>query len=310
MINLFNIPNYTINTSEFNHYLHGDIVKQFETNFCNYVGAKYGCSVSSATNAIFLSMLDKKQTVNLPSMIPPVVCNAIITSGNKINFIDDIDWVGDSYILHKFHDYKIIDSAQKVDKNQFKKEANDNDLMIFSFYPTKPVGSSDGGIIVSNDFEKIKWFKEATMNGMTYAHNNWDRTIKFPGYKMYMNSIQCYIANKNLDILDDKKSKLKLIRQIYNKELGYNNTSDHLYRIRVSNNKKFIKSLKNKNIVCGIHYDTLHENASYNSYPSHCPKSILNSKQTVSIPFNESLNTDQINYIIETIKNEGYIHNS
>jgi dTDP-4-amino-4,6-dideoxygalactose transaminase len=212
--------------------------------------------------------------------------------------------------LHEFQDYKIIDSAQKVNKNQFKKEANDNDLMIFSFYPTKPVGSSDGGIIVSNDFEKIKWFKEATMNGMTYAHNNWDRTIKFPGYKMYMNSIQCYIANKNLNILDNKKSKLKLIRQIYNKELGYNNTSDHLYRIKVNDNKKFIKNLKNKNIVCGIHYDTLHKNTSYNSYSSQCPKSTLNSKQTVSIPFNESLTTNQINYIIETIKNEGYIHNS
>ena len=145
---------------------------------------------------------------------------------------------------------------------------------------------------------------------MTYAHNNWDRTIKFPGYKMYMNSIQCYIANKNLNILDNKKSKLKLIRQIYNKELGYNNTSDHLYRIKVNDNKKFIRNLKNKNIVCGIHYDTLHKNTSYNSYSSQCPKSTLNSKQTVSIPFNESLTTNQINYIIETIKNEGYIYNS
>lgn len=105
-------------------------------------------------------------------------------------------------------------------------------------------------------------------------------------------------------------SKLKLIRQIYNKELGYNNTSDHLYRIKVNDNKKFIRNLKNKNIVCGIHYDTLHKNTSYNSYSSQCPKSTLNSKQTVSIPFNESLTTNQINYIIETIKNEGYIYNS
>ena len=217
MVNLFHIPNYRVDTSTFSHYLHGDTVTQFESKFCEYVGAKYACTVSSATNAIFLTMLNKQQIVNIPSMIPPVVANAIITAGNYINFTDNVDWVGDSYVLHKFDDYKIIDSAQKVDKNQFQKEANDEDLMIFSFYPTKPVGSSDGGIIVSNDYDKIKWFKEASMNGMAYAHNNWDRTIKFPGYKMYMNSIQCYIANQNLDKLDNKKENLSYVREQYNK---------------------------------------------------------------------------------------------
>ena len=304
MINLFNIPNYNIDTSKFNHYLHGDIVEEFESNFRNHVGAKYSCTVNSATNAIFLSMLNKNTTVNLPSMIPPVVCNAILTSGNKINFTDDTEWVGDSYVLHKFKDYKIIDSAQKVDLNQFKKEANDEDLMIFSFYPTKPIGSSDGGIIVSNNKEKIKWFKEATMNGMTYSYNNWDRKIKFPGFKMYMNSIQCYIANQNLKLLNSKKEKLTQIRDFYNQQLGYNNTSDHLYRIKVDNNKKFIKYMKNKNIICGIHYEVLHLNKTYANKSYICPKSERESKQTVSIPFHENLKKDQhLKYIVKYIKN-------
>ena len=133
MINLFNIPNYKINTEDFSHYLHGDVCNKFEKNFCKYVGAKYACTVNSATNAIYLAMLNKNVNVDIPSMIPPVVCNALLTSGNKINFTDNTEWVGDSYILHEFSDYKIIDSAQKVDKDQFIKEANDNDLMIFSF---------------------------------------------------------------------------------------------------------------------------------------------------------------------------------
>ena len=51
-------------------------------------------------------------------MIPPVVLNAIITSGNKHNFSDNTDWVGDSYLLHDFGDYKVIDSAQKLEKNR------------------------------------------------------------------------------------------------------------------------------------------------------------------------------------------------
>ena len=305
MINLVNIPNYKIDTSNFNHFIHGNIVEEFESNFRDYIGAKYSCTVNNATNAIFLAMLNKNTTVKVPSMIPPVVCNAILTSGNKINFTDDTEWVGDSYILHKFKDYKIIDSAQKVDLNQFKKEANDEDLMIFSFYPTKPIGSSDGGIIVSNDKEKIKWFKEATMNGMSYSRNNWDRKIKFPGFKMYMNSIQCYIANENLKLLDYKKRKLKKVRDFYNNELGYNNTSDHLYRIKVDDNKKFIKYMGGKSITCGIHYDALHLNPIYNTFCKNLSfsKSKEESKQTVSIPFHEDLDKNgQLDYIIKCIK--------
>jgi len=304
MVNLFHIPNYKIDTATFSHYLHGDIVTQFENKFCEYVGAKYACTVNSATNAIYLAMLNKNVTVNIPSMIPPVVCNALLTSGNKVNFIDDTDWIGDSYTLHKFDDYKIIDSAQKVDNNQFIKEANDEDLMIFSFYPTKPVGSSDGGIIVSNDFEKIRWFKEATMNGMTYAHNNWDRTIKFPGYKMYMNSIQCHIANENLKMLDFKKMKLNGVRNKYNDALGYSNTSDHLYRIEVNNRDEFIKNMRGQSIICGVHYDAQHENSVYNNNIKtiNCKMSSKISKRTVSIPFHEELDSTQVNYIIEKVK--------
>ena len=78
------------------------VVIELENKFAQYVGAKYACSVNSATNAIFLSMLNKNTIVSIPSMIPPVVANAIITSGNRVEFTDDVKWVGDSYILQSF----------------------------------------------------------------------------------------------------------------------------------------------------------------------------------------------------------------
>jgi dTDP-4-amino-4,6-dideoxygalactose transaminase len=85
MISLFSINDYTINTGSFNHILQGKIVTDFEKAFCKYVGAKYGCSVNSATNALYLClMLGRPGTVKIPSLIPPVVLNSIIHSGNKI----------------------------------------------------------------------------------------------------------------------------------------------------------------------------------------------------------------------------------
>jgi len=312
VIPLFNINDYIVDTSKFTHKLHGDVVTNFESNFAKYVGAKYACSVSSATNAIFLSLLGKNQEISIPSMIPPVVLNAIINSGNKIRFIDNVDWVGDSYTLHRFCNYKIIDSAQKVKKDQFSNEANDEDLMIFSFYPTKPVGSLDGGMIVSNDFEKIKYFKEASLNGMSYSRNNWDRNIKFPGWKMYMSSFQSFIAMKNLEKLDEKSSNLSRIRDFYNRELGYENTSDHLYRINVSNRDSFIEMLTKNNISTGIHYSGMHSNEIYrNIMENKQSEKFLNTSHhentTVSIPFNEMLTEREICFIVESINKYGCI---
>ena len=303
MIQLFNINNHIIDTSEFSHLLHDGVVIEFEKKIAEYVGAKYACSVNSATNAIFLSLLNKDVTVKLPSMIPPVVANAILTSGNTIEFADDSDWPGYSYVLYEFADYKIIDSAQKLKKNQFKKECNSQDLMIFSFYPTKPLGGSDGGMIVTDDYEKYRWFKEAVLNGMTYAENNWERGISFPGYKMYMNSIQAKILMNNFVNFEKKMMVLGNLVNTYNKELGYKNSSKHLYRIEVLDNKKFLEKMNKAGIICGIHYPALHLNSIYNDGNSKgCGKSKKVEHRTVSLPMNEKLSFYELEYVIDKVK--------
>ncbi len=303
MIQLFNINNHIIDTSKYSHFLHDKGVISLEDTLKEYVGAKYACSINSATNAIFLSFLDKKVTVNIPSIIPPVVLNAVKTSGNKINFVDNIDWVGDSYLLHDFGDYKIIDSAQKLEKDQFKKECNPQDIMFFSFYPTKPLGGPDGGLVVSDDKEKIEWYRQAVLNGMSYSNNNWERAINFAGYKMYLNSIQADVITKNFSLFEGKMRRLGEIVSHYNAELGYNNKSSHLYRISVDDNKNFISQMKSKGIICGKHYDAMHNNPVYagpNTFD--CPKSEKVERTTVSLPMNEVLTDEQVEYVIRATK--------
>ena len=311
MIQLFNINSHNIDTSEFSNLLHDDCVEEFEKKIAQYVGAKYACSVNSATSAIFLIMKEKRTyvrepvTINIPSMIPPVVANAALTSGffHKLDFVDDVDWVGDSYVLHQFKDFKVVDSAQKLQKGQFRKECNPEDLMVFSFYPTKPLGGSDGGMIVTDDYEKYKWYKEAVLNGMSYAENNWDRGISFPGYKMYMSSIQARILLNNFKTFDKKMRVLKQLCDTYNGEFGYKNTSQHLYRIEVADNQKFVTKMKQLGIVCGIHYPALHLNDVYaKNWKFDCPKSEALQNRTVSLPMNEKLSFIELEYIIDKVK--------
>ena len=302
MINLFHLNEHIINSGDYSNLLHDKIVDEFEGEITSYVDAKYAVTFNSATSAIFLALQNKNITIRVPSMIPPVVLNAIITSGNDYEFTDDIDWVGDSYVLHDFGDYKIVDSAQKLQKGQFKKECNDDDLMVFSFYPTKPVGSCDGGMIVSNNWEKIKTLKEIALNGMTYSHNNWERKIQVVGYKMYMNSIQADIALRNFKLYPSKLNELSRVRSLYNKELGLNNTSDHLYRINVDDRVSFMGYMKANGVGTGIHYEASHLHPVYKKLKSICPLSEENTKKTISIPFNERLTNSDILFIIKLIK--------
>tara|TARA_B100000287_G_scaffold397107_1_gene413341 strand:- start:684 stop:1607 length:924 start_codon:yes stop_codon:yes gene_type:complete len=301
MVKLLHVNDYTVDTSNFKPLLNDVVVDKFEQKIADFVGAKYAVSVHSATSAIFLSLLNKKQEVSIPSILPPVVANAVITANNRVRFCDNIEWVGHSYVLHKFDDYKIIDSAQQIYENQFKLEADDDDLLIYSFYPTKPVGSVDGGMILSNNKEKIDELKILSRNGNTLENNSWDRQVVLPGYKLYMNSIQCYIALQNFIKLDSKMNRFEEIKGRYNEAFGLKNTSNHLYRINVDNRSDFMEKMKSVEIQVGIHYKALHQVACYNQTHLSLPKSEMESETTVSLPYHEELTDKEVEYIIREV---------
>jgi dTDP-4-amino-4,6-dideoxygalactose transaminase len=300
MIELFNIPQYNIDTSKFSNLLHDKIVEDLEREFAEYVGAKYACSANSASSLLFLLLLRLPKTrINIPSTIPVVVPNVITNTNHEICFYDDINWVGHHYRLCD----NIIDSAQEVSRDIYKSMNDDNACMVFSFYPTKPVGSCDGGMLVSNDEHLISFIKTMTMNGTEINKDSWSRKQEIAGYKMHMNSIQAYIAQQNLRKLDSKNLALSKLRLIYNSEFGLENTSAHLYRIRVQNNTKFIQQMRANNIQCGIHYQHCHGKRYFSSDVNQClPLSEKESMQTVSIPFHENLTMSDIEKVVTHVK--------
>ena len=141
---------------------------------------------------------------------------------------------------------------------------------------------------------------------MTFSNNNWERKISFPGYKMYMNSIQAEIALNNFKSYENKLARLKQTRELYNKKLGYDNTSDHLYRIEMDDRDEFIKYAKDEGIICGIHYEATHLNPVYSthncSFKLDLPKTENNHKKTVSIPFHEKLTLTDTKKVINIVK--------
>ena len=61
--------------------------------------------------------------------------------------------------------------------------------------------------------------------------------------------------------------------------------------------------MKENDIVCGIHYSALHLNSVYNNgIKFDCDKSEKIQSRTVSLPMNEDLKEDDINYIINKVR--------
>jgi len=318
---LFNINNYKIDTSKFDSLLH-DFEDELEKKFADYVGAKYACISNSASSLLELCLAKvvsmcpidflNVYKLKIPSMIPIAVSNLVHNSHIPAQWDDNIDWVGNAYTLYdtekvlsrfknNIEPYKIIDSAQEVRKNQFAENANDLDIMIFSLYPTKPVGGMDGGVMVSNDKNKIDYYRAITHLGVASVNNkSWERRIVSSGWKMHPNSSQCYVALKNLEKLEEKNFRLDEIKDKYNQAFEYENTSRHLYRINVKDKKDFMANMESFGIETGFHYGPAHLNPFYNIEQSEpLEKTIQLSGKTVTIPFNEALSNKDVKFIID-----------
>jgi len=330
MKKLFNINDYVIDTSKFNHMLH-DMESELEEKFAEYVGAKYAVMANSASSLIQMCLLGiiqnfpvsvlEKHPMFLPSIIPIAVANIVHNSGIPASWSDDVDWVGGSYVLYDAEkalscidkdasSFKIVDSAQEVRRNQFKETCSDDDMMIFSFYPTKPVGGMDGGMIATNNKEKAAFFKQAVHLGVGVEQDgdSWKRVLSFPGWKLHANSSQCYVALKNLEKLDEKNERLDQIKEKYNDAFSVENKSRHLYRLNVSERDLFFQEMEEFEIQVGQHYEAAHLSNQYRmSNPQSLEKSEFDSIHTVSIPFNEALTEEDVDYVISKIKQTGRV---
>jgi len=330
---LFNINNYQIDTSKFGNFLHGETVSEFEEKFAEYVGVQYACSANSASSLLQLAMTGmamnippeafRLNPVCVPSVIPVAVPNIINNLGLPAVWSDDTSWVGGAYTLYSTEgvlksmseeekrgseSFKIVDSSQEVYRGQFSEKFSDQDIVIYSFYPTKPVGGIDGGMVVSNNKEAIDYFRSATNLGFSRDRSlpSWEQKVAFPGWKMNSNSAQCYVALKNLEKLDEKNDRLDQIREKYNDAFGLNNTSRHLYRINRDVRKRFISKMERDGIECGVHYAAVHNYELHNiATPQDMSKSEKDSESTISIPYNESLSEADVDFIIQKVKEEG-----
>lgn len=281
----------------------GNEVFEFEKMLAKYVGAKHVIATDSCTSAIFLSLkYSTAKGVGVPSMTVPLVPAAVIEARKELFFTDDIEWVGSAYRLDGTD---IWDSAHQLNKDQMK-NTPDAQSLCFSFYPTKSIGSADGGAIATNDSKFADWARSISTYGRNQKakyQNSWEYDINLVGYKRHYTNLQAVICREQLKQLPKIDKRRSEIRYKYNQVFGMNNRSLYLYRISVGNRDKFIKDMAKKGITCGVHFKPVHLFKAFKDFPFYGNREKVERayEHTVSLPFYNLLTDQEVDYIIGAI---------
>lgn len=297
----------------------GNVVFDFERALAEYVGARFVVAVDSCTSALFLSAKwekDKKgiRKVSVPSMTVPLALNAMLEAGMYVELDDRHRWIGRYY---QVTGSSIFDSAHELRRNQFRSlkdhGAPDDLKLCFSFYPTKTIGSADGGAIATDDEDFAKWARSAATYGRnqgTKYQNSWDYDVEMIGYKRHYTNLQAAICLEQLNRLDQTNAKRRLISERYDKAFShaagrvFHNESDYLYRMDIENRDEFIEFALEKGVECGVHFKPLHKMKPFTRLPmtkeakAECEKAY---SRTVSLPFYDLMTDDEVQFVIDTV---------
>lgn len=310
-IRLFDLPAVGGFTLDYvDNRINGMSVRSLEDLWSERMDWKYSIATASCTVAITIVLEWIKReygdpgyryNVHVPSMIPPVVPNAVYQAiGSQFEWSDNIDWVGDSYCLVSSEEFRVIDSAHRVAK---EKSRELTDIVLYSFYPTKPCGGIDGGMICTNNENLANWARLAVNNGVMGKGVSWNRSVAFPGWKAYMSTIQAMYVRRVVEQLDRNMLIVDGIREAYNSAFGLENRSQHLYRLTdVEDQLEFMERMKRADIETGIHYKALAGEFVWGNVNTECRKSIHASRHCVSIPMHSGMCSSDVDRVISEVK--------
>jgi len=215
----------------------GPFVKQFEDQFAERMGRKYGIAVSSGTTALDAAVealgIGQGDEVILPTFTIISCIEQIVRAGAKPVLVDsnpvtwnmDISQIEDKItsrtkaimVVHIFglpvdmdpvleiahcHGLKIIEDAAQMHGQEYKGMpcGGFGDISTFSFYPNKHITTGEGGMIVTND-EHLAEECRSLRNLCFQSQNRF--VHERLGWNFRMTNIQAALGLAQLERLDE-----------------------------------------------------------------------------------------------------------
>lgn len=213
-------------------------------------------------------------------------------------------------------------------KYKDKKVGSFGNASVFSFYPNKPLTTSEGGIIATDD-EKITKLCQSMRNQGRDENDSWLRHQRL-GYNYRMPEVCAALGVAQMDRIEEILEKRQRVADFYNQRLNKIDgiripyvapnikMSWFVYIIRLDEKKfsrekrnEIIKRLKQKGIDCRDYFPPIHLEPFYIKMFGYkrgsFPITEMISGLTIALPFYNNLTKRQVDYIcdnLETIINK------
>ena len=323
----------------------GPKVSEFEKEFSSWVGADYGVATNSGTAALHVALLaagigDGDEVITTPFTfiasgnskpvfgdidlktytLDPESIESLIT--DKTKAIMPVQLYGQSAEMDAIcdiaqdHDLIVIEDAAQAHGATYngKKVGSLADMACFSFYPTKNMTTSEGGMITTDNEEFVEEAHIFRAHGSRVKYHHDDI-----GYNFRMTDISAAIGLAQLNVIDEFNKKRAENAAYLNEGLAdvdgvitpyAREGSIHVYhqytiRVEKGNRDDWIDILTEEGIGTGVHYPIpLYNQPIYQKlgFTGNCPNAEKVANSVISLPVHPSLTSDDLDLVIEAVK--------
>ncbi|OBQ55175.1 DegT/DnrJ/EryC1/StrS family aminotransferase [Halodesulfovibrio spirochaetisodalis] len=213
-----------------------------------------------------------------------------------------------------------------------------SDVTVFSFYANKTITTGEGGMVVTDDEAIAKRVKTMRLHGInrdvfdrfTSKSPSWHYEVVAPGYKYNMMDMCGALGIHQLKKAHKFQQQRKYIAECYEKGFaglpvetpGIVNPEDfhawHIYALRLNldeltiSRDTFIEKLSEKGVGTSVHYIPLHRmpywRDTYGLKDETYPQSTAVFNRIISLPNFASMTDDDINFVINAVREVATAH--
>lgn len=328
-------------------YLLGKQSQELETRLAKFLSVKHCLTVKNCTDAImivvkYILRTRPDATVILPNFGAYPTAIAVKNCTDKIHFVDvdesltidvkklpqdikngiviAVHLFGNSANMKHLKRYcsgnghiLIEDCAQSLGSGC----GNGGDFSVFSFYPTKPLGTmGDGGAICTNSKTAYQELLSMRNYGLSPSGGGKGEEIIYAGINSRMGELECAVVNAKLDKFEHLIEKRVAIANRYKKIVNSihinSNCIYHQFPVLFNEREKIIEELKKENIPFMIHYpehisdmDVFNSNRIEkinNQYVSSLPVGFRVNDKIISLPCHPFMTEEQIQQVEEFLR--------
>ena len=241
---------------ESGHWTEGDVTRELENSFKNYIECNNAIAVTSCTTGLEMALrvlgIGRGDDVIVPDFTHPATASIVAITGARVILVDvdpitynidynalesvitdntkaiipvslfgnPLDWEKLKFIKEKYSLYIIEDAACAIGAEfQGLKIGNQADISVFSLHPRKTITTGEGGIITTNNPDWANWMKSYKNFGAYVKQNNANPSFNMFGTNYKMSDILAAVGLDQINNVNFLLEKRKLLCEKYNQLL-------------------------------------------------------------------------------------------